>query len=966
MLLALGVFGSAVGTAESGRDREWAEAMLNLRSDYRENGLKKGAAKRQIKMSLTGKVFEQMLADYPYRTDWMLQDTGNNLKAWLNQTGDAVVERGLLQKFQGLEKPQGGTDDPRWLELYAMAAEQRRFKRLEKLRREFPRIVFTKNHTIMPSFFAYTEGQSDAQSERHFTPGTALCMLEWDGAYAKTSDLIADPHGRIRDPEVSFDGKKILFSWKKSDRLDDYHLHELDRETGQVRQLTFGLGVADFEPCYLPGGDIVFSSSRCVQTVDCWKTEVSNLYTCGPNGEYLRRLGFDQVHTVKPALLDDGRVIYTRWDYSDRGQVFPQGLFQMNPDGTGQTEFYGNNSWFPTTLSHARGIPGSSRVVAVAHGHHTWQAGELVLVDVAKGRQEAAGVQLIAPIRETEAVRVDAYGQQGDLFQYPYPINENEFLVAYSPLGGRPTRFAIYYMDVDGNRELLAGDPSISCQHPVPLKERKRPPARPSRVDYTQDSGAYYMQDIYFGPGLKGVERGTIKKLRLVELDFRAAWIGHNNSRGPAGSAQVSTPVSIGNGTWDVKRVIGDAEVYPDGSAYFEAPARTPLYFQALDENNRAVQTMRSWTTLQPGETFSCIGCHEEKDSAPLQQPVSMALKAGVQQLEPFHGPPRGFSFLKEIQPILDAKCVGCHEKEGKMILDRTVVLDKNAKRRWTRSYLNLTESVRIGGNGPYIGTDAKGLCVWVSSQSVPDMIPPYSVGSTVSPLIDQLLKGHGEPTREELDKFIAWVDLGVPFCGDYYEAGEWTLGETALYDRYQAKRARLAALDEQNIQALLAGQPIVPASQNRYRNMALEATATASSECRSEACFAAGNVVDGDRRNTGHGKEFPSWGPDKADGLWLKLEWKEEVYVDRLNIHIRADFKKDHDSWWKSGTVELSNGRKIPFKLNKTAAVQVIEIPVRKWPPEPIRWLRFNDLVPAEDKWCGFTEVEAMGCAAK
>ncbi|MCK4565087.1 MAG: hypothetical protein KAU94_10490, partial [Verrucomicrobia bacterium] len=235
MLLALGVFGSAVGTAESGRDREWAEAMLNLRSDYRENGLKKGAAKRQIKMSLTGKVFEQMLADYPYRTDWMLQDTGNNLKAWLNQTGDAVVERGLLQKFQGLEKPQGGTDDPRWLELYAMAAEQRRFKRLEKLRREFPRIVFTKNHTIMPSFFAYTEGQSDAQSERHFTPGTALCMLEWDGAYAKTSDLIADPHGRIRDPEVSFDGKKILFSWKKSDRLDDYHLHELDRETGQIR-----------------------------------------------------------------------------------------------------------------------------------------------------------------------------------------------------------------------------------------------------------------------------------------------------------------------------------------------------------------------------------------------------------------------------------------------------------------------------------------------------------------------------------------------------------------------------------------------------------------------------------------------------------------------------------------------------------------------------------------------------------
>ncbi|MBT3296606.1 MAG: hypothetical protein HN919_21715 [Verrucomicrobia bacterium] len=936
----------------AGTHREWAEAMLKLRAEYRESTPEKGkrkSDKRASKKSGTGEVLRNMLTDYPFRSDWLLQDNGNNLEGWLNQTGDAAIEKeviktfqGLEKHFQGLKKPKGGTDDPRWLELYAMAAERRRFQRVEKLKETFPTIGFTQNHTVQPSFFAYTEGQSDAQHERHFAPGTALCAAEWDGAYLTTRELVNDPYGRIRDPEVSFDGKKILFAWKKSDRLDDYHLYELDVESGKVRQLTFGLGVADFEPCYVPSGDIVFSSSRCVQTVDCYWTEVSNLYTCDKDGNYLRRLGFDQVHTVKPALLEDGRVIYTRWDYNDRGQVYPQGLFQMNPDGTGQTEFYGNNSWYPTTISHARGIPGSSLVIATGHGHHTWQAGELMLIDTAKGRQEAQGVQLIAPVRKTESVRVDRYGQAGDLFQYPYPMNEREYLVAYSPLGGRPTRFSLYYMDIDGNRELLVSDPSISCQHPVPLVERKRPSARPSMVDYTKDFGTYYMQDIHFGPGLKGVKRGVIKKLRVVALDFRAAGIGSNGSRGPAGGALTSTPISIGNGAWDVKRVVGDAVVHPDGSAFFEAPAQVPLYFQALDEHNRAVQTMRSWSTLMPGENFSCVGCHEDKNSAPPLQRTTMAMKAGSQKLKPFYGETRGFSFLKEIQPILDAKCVSCHNGEKKsnktgeplFSLKNTPVPDKGAMRNWTEAYISLTQpdghkKSRLLGNAD------GGHCVWVSAQSVPEMVPPYSFGAAVSPLMDRLLKRQKpyRMTQAELDKFAAWIDLGVPFCGDYYEAGIWTEQATAFYDRYQNKRERLADLDHQNIKALLVGKPIVQplADRNPYRNIARDAVVTANSECT--------------------------------------LEWKEDMFVDRLNLYVRADVlpykQKDHDSWWKTGNIELSNGQKIPFKLEKTADVQVVELKVKKWPPKPIRWLKITNLVAAEDKWCGFSEVEVMGCNA-
>jgi len=410
--------------------------------------------------------------------------------------------------------------------------------RLRELSGKVPVIAFIKRHPVKPSFYAYTEGQSDAQRERHFVPGSGLCLLRIADGDCQVEDLLSDPDGVIRDLDVSYDGKRLLFAWKKSDREDDYHLYEMEAATRKIRQLTFGSGVADYEGIYLPGGDIMFSSSRCVQTVDCWWTEVSNMYTCDKDGKYLRRIGFDQVHTVHPAVLNTGAVVYTRWDYNDRGQVFPQALFQMNPDGTGQTEYYGNNSYFPTVIDHARPIPGSDKLVAVLHGHHTWQAGKLAIIDRSKGIQEASGVQLIAPVRETKAVRQDMYGQGADLFRHPYAISGTEFIVSYTPDGNArkdSTPFGLYWFDIDGNRELLVSDANISCNNPIPLQARPTPHVKPSLVNYTKDSGTYFMQDIYVGPGLKGVERGTIKGLRVVALEFRAAGVGSNRNGGEAG-----------------------------------------------------------------------------------------------------------------------------------------------------------------------------------------------------------------------------------------------------------------------------------------------------------------------------------------------------------------------------------------------------------------------------------------------
>ena len=556
---------------------------------------------------------------------------------------------------------------------YIQASQQRRAERLQTLKETFPKILFTKHFDLGGSHYAYTEAQSDAQGERNFVAGSALCILELNeaGEYVERT-LIADPNGVIRDPDVSFDGKTIVFAWKKSDRLDDYHLYDYDVETGAIRQLTFGLGYADYEPCILPNGDIIFNSTRCVQVVDCFWTEVSNLYICDKDGRFIRRLSFDQVHTNFPAILEDGRIVYTRWDYNDRGQIFPQGLFQMNPDGTGQTEYYGNNSWFPTTLMHTRGIPNSGgKAVSVFSGHHNRYYGKLGIIDISKGRQENTGAQLIAPIRETTADRIDAWGQQGDRFAFPYPINEREFIVAYNSNQEEghtvKTPFGIYWMDEEGNRELLAYDPAVSSHQPVPLAARPAPSIRPSAVNPDVDYGTFTLQDVYFGPGLEGIERGTAKTLRVIALEFRTTGIGSNNSSGPGGSADISSPISAGNGSWDVKVILGDTPIHEDGSASFHVPAKTPLYFQVLDENGHSIQSMRSWSTLQPGEVFSCLGCHEDKNlvSTPATT-LAEAMRRPPATLQPFYGESRGFSFAREVQPTLDAHCIECHQNPDK------------------------------------------------------------------------------------------------------------------------------------------------------------------------------------------------------------------------------------------------------------------------------------------------------------
>lgn len=303
--------------------------------------------------------------------------------------------------------------------------------------------IVVKHKQLGASHYAYTEGVSDdftagyPSNEAQFRYGASLVKLtltpNGTGVTTKEEVLLNKPAGVIRDPDVSPDGKTVVFSMKESQNADDFHLYLYHLDTGEQEQITFGQGVADTEPKFLPDGKIVFSSSRTEQRVDCWYTVVSNLYRCDADGKNIIRLGYEQVHTTYPTVTDDGRVLYTRWDYNDRNQMYVQAVFQMFQDGTNQTELYGNDINWPTTLLHTRKVYGSSnKYVTIISGHHVGQGGKLAFINLDKGSNNKDSIEFVFP-GDSGTGRwdsQDANMMTGYIYKYPYAINDREILFA--------------------------------------------------------------------------------------------------------------------------------------------------------------------------------------------------------------------------------------------------------------------------------------------------------------------------------------------------------------------------------------------------------------------------------------------------------------------------------------------------------------------------------------------------------
>lgn len=641
----------------------------------------------------------------------------------------------------------------------------------------FERLLFTRRHPVGGQHYAYTEALSWNQDRpRFFRPGSSLCVLSPPRPDGKLEVLLDSPTGVVRDPDVHYDGRRVLFAHKKSLDGDDYHLYEMDAATRQVRALTAEPGFADYEGCYLPDGNIAFNSTRCVQTVDCFPVSASNLYLMDGDGRNVRRLSINPVHDNFPTVLNDGRLLFTRWEYNDRWVIHVQGLAMMNPDGTAYAACYGNNSYWPISMLHARAVPGSGRIVATLSGHHDVdQCGEIGLFDTALGSEEAAGCVHLWPPRDIAATQDEFYWRKLDaVYQYPWPLSEEFFLVACRPKG-RP-HFGIYLVDVFGNHELIHEDASISCSSPMPLAPRARPPVIPSRVRHEQTRATVYLADVYAGRAFAGIQRGAVKSLRVIEILNRPTGTRH-------WSGMDGTPSMGLCSSWDVKRVVGTVPVEADGSAYFSVPAMAAIYFQPLDDKGRALQWMRSWTTLMPGETTGCVGCHESsRDAPPVRLPSATARPPGeLAPLAPLAGAPprpagdaeRGFSFPHDVQPVLDRHCVRCHNHDHPKGID----LRSDKTDGFSLAYEHLRLRLKIAG-----------------TRSQPPMVAAKTYGAIASGLIGMLERGHHDVKLPpaDWDRLVTWVDINAPYYGTY------------LLTRYHANFGRCAVSDYKPLWAAL------------------------------------------------------------------------------------------------------------------------------------------------------------------
>jgi hypothetical protein len=486
------------------------------------------------------------------------------------------------------------------------------------------------------------------------------------------------------------------------------------------------------------------------------------------DGSAPRVISFHETHEWDPAVLNDGRVVYTRWDYVDRHAVHYQQLWTVRPDGTSVAAFYGNNTLNPVGVWEAQSVPDSNLVMATAAAHHAMTAGSIILLDVSRGIDGLKPITRLTPdalfpesearvqrwhatagIEEAPAEPVEQQRWPGHCYRTPFPLSQDYFLAAYSydALIGEPhanpaNMFGLYLIDRFGNKELLYRDPSIGSLWPMPLRARRRPPIYASIAEQeTSPEGTFFLQNVYESwPPIPRENR--IPQLRIIQVL-------------PKTTPHANTPkVGLANAS-PGKQVLGTVPVEKDGSAYFRAPSGIPLAFQALDERGMAVQTMRSLTYLQPGEQAGCIGCHEYRTGTPDTFSPALARTREPSRIKPGPEGSKPFSFPLLVQPVLDRHCVSCHDEQR---AEGGIVLRGTPAGAFSTSYNALAPLVPFS---EWKGTP--------QANSEP-IAPPDRFGARASQLTDLLMEGHEGVTLtdDEWMRLVTWMDTNALFYGTF------------------------------------------------------------------------------------------------------------------------------------------------------------------------------------------------------
>lgn len=686
---------------------------------------------------------------------------------------------GIRRSLAGRIEAKTEDSDPAWENLWRDAHVLRRKIALSNPLADVGPLLFAKR---VPGNMSHQLTQYYGRLAR---PGGGLFILDAPGQSMDARSLTAGqlPAGSYMQPELSFEGDRILFAF--SDAVDPsvpkqdperlqcfYRLYEIRPDGTGLRQLTDGPH-DDFSPRELPNGKIIFISTRRGGYHRCGAgpCDVYTLAIAEADGSNPHTVSYHETQEWDPAVLADGRVIYTRWDYVDRNAVHYQQLWSVRPDGSAPAAYYGNNTLSPVGVWEARQVPGSPRVMATAAAHHAMTAGSIILLDTTQGIDGSAPITRLtpdAPFPESEtnvlpknwhapgspkeyATPEEEKRWPGHCYRSPWPLSEDYFLAAYSfdaligePDSNKANMFGLYLVDAFGNKELLYRDLNIASQWPVPLRPRPRPPVLPNLSDpRLAREGTFFLQDVY--ESNVDLPRGEIKGLRILQVLPKTTPNANNPSVGLANASPG-------------KQVLGTVPVEPDGSAYFRAPAGIPLSFQALDGRGQAIHTMRSITYLQPGEQASCVGCHEDRLSAPPHGPGGIALRRGPSAITPGPDGSKPLSYPILVQPVLDRLCVSCHGGEGAASPDGDdLVLTGAPSGHYTESYLALAKRVPYSAWG---GLEAN---------SEPAAGPDH-FGARASGLMKMLLAGHEGVAleAEDIDRLVTWMDANALFYGTF------------------------------------------------------------------------------------------------------------------------------------------------------------------------------------------------------
>jgi mono/diheme cytochrome c family protein len=710
-------------------------------------------------------------------------ERGRMLAADLQQRG-VDVDQELRRLQQIRDELEAGEDEP--------AEDARRDALLQaqwSVRRlalanpllDFEDLLFVKR---VPGSFTHMSDQYYGWFSR---PGGGLYILEDFKSDSPRLRHLTEgmPPGSFLRPDLSYDGRRVLFAYcrhvagldREPNKLDKsnvpedafYHLYEMNVDGSGLRRLTHGK-YDDFDGRYLPDGRIVFLSTRRGQHLqtDLSSAHVSQegdlpdgyvrcgggperpvavytLHVIDRDGTNLRQISPFEMFEWTPSVDSDGRILYSRWDYVDRDNMPYMSLWSTLPDGTAPQAVYGNYTVDPHCFFEARRVPGSRKIVFTASAHHAQTGGSLVLLDPRRASDGDAGMTRLTPevaFPETEE------GWPATYFAGPLPLCENHYLVSWSatplppgtprPFWGMPgpaNDLGIYLLDAFGNLNLIYRDATIGSETPLPVRPRTVEPQIPLLSGQCDSRfGQLLIQDVY--QGLPEELRGTIHRLRVVGIPIKT----HPTMNYPPLGLTRDDPG---------KFVLGSVPVEEDGSANLLVPAGVPFFLQTLNAAGQAVQTMRSATYVQAGQTFACVGCHEPRNSAPHVQPPLLALSRAPSRLAPEPPGTWPLDFEELVGPVLQQHCLGCHHADGEA--DRFDLTGD-------RAYLTLA-------NYGHPSLREHVMTRYRQGRSIAN-----AGASQESPLIELLRGGHHDVQLESTDwqRLFVWMDTYGQHAGSF------------------------------------------------------------------------------------------------------------------------------------------------------------------------------------------------------